>query len=256
VICTDESNLHAKAVLISAISDIDLNLFQSRAGAQSHPKFPILIYAPNMFSMLVGGMEKRGRVRTYGCRMNKRDSEGVKAGLGDCGHEIAGDDHGADITHPNACGVREQAEAKAIGKLNPIGKNREKCIGIMGCMAQNPGKTIHDQLIRDPHRRITDPAPQVIDRPFVAVHDAKKVQASAFVSMIQRCNMHCAYRVAPKTRGREQYRSIEDIVDEVRSLAERRAQEMTFLGQIVNHYSMVQMPFISGNNGDRQSDQM
>jgi tRNA-2-methylthio-N6-dimethylallyladenosine synthase len=202
--------------------------------------------------------------------MNERESEGLRAVLGDCGYEIVSDEQSADIILLNTCSIREQAEAKAIGKSNLIGKNREKFVGIIGCMAQNLGETIYkksphtrlivgpnglekipeylDQLIRNPDRRIMDIAPHVIDKRFAAAHDTKKVKTSVFVSIMQGCNMRCAYCIVPKTRGPEQYRSMEDIIDEVRWLAGRGTQEITLLGQIVNHYGMGKMPSIGGKS--------
>jgi tRNA-2-methylthio-N6-dimethylallyladenosine synthase len=105
-----------------------------------------------------------------------------------------------------------------------------------------------DQLIRNKDRRITDIEMGPIDRQFAAAHDEKKVKASMFVSIMQGCNMCCAYCIVPKTRGPEQYRPMEDIIDEIRLLAERGTKEVTLLGQIVNHYGINRMPSMDGRS--------
>jgi len=46
-------------------------------------------------------------------------------------------------------------------------------------------------------------------------HTLKPRQATAFVSIMQGCNMHCTYCIVPRTRGEERGRPISDIVAEV-----------------------------------------
>jgi tRNA-2-methylthio-N6-dimethylallyladenosine synthase len=201
--------------------------------------------------------------------MNERESESLAAVLGDRGYEIIDDEHSADIILLNTCSVREQAEAKAIGKSNLLsrGKNNGKIIGIVGCMAQNLGEKLFqqsphtrlvvgpnsiekipeylDQLMENKNNPIIDIETHMIGNQFAARHDEKKVKPSMFVSIMQGCNMRCAYCIVPKTRGPECYRPMETIIDEIQWLAEYGAKEITLLGQIVNHYGNRQMPNVN-----------
>jgi tRNA-2-methylthio-N6-dimethylallyladenosine synthase len=77
-------------------------------------------------------------------------------------------------------------------------------------------------------------------------HDSEGFQPTAFVSIMQGCNMHCAFCIVPKTRGPERCRSIADIVAECRELAARGTREVTLLGQIVNSYGRRELPFRDG----------
>jgi tRNA-2-methylthio-N6-dimethylallyladenosine synthase len=215
----------------------------------------------------------RVHIKTYGCQMNERDSEAVASMLRARGYRIVPSEEECDILLLNTCSVRDAAEQKAIGKAGYVSARKRRqpdfVLGILGCMAQNRGASLLEQLpdvdliigTQKFHQvpgyldnlraarsaglpvgeTIVDIAEEAGSQNAIKDHlvpedSAAPRQVSAFVSIQQGCNMDCAFCIVPKTRGDERSRPMDDIVRECTELAERGVREITLLGQIVTSY--------------------
>jgi tRNA-2-methylthio-N6-dimethylallyladenosine synthase len=219
--------------------------------------------------------------------MNERDSEQVARMFSEGGYTVTTDENEADAVLINTCSVRDQAEQKALGKMgNLIHKGRDRkhvVYGFMGCMAQSRGEELFKTLPnldvvvgtqkyhkvfeyvdgilqRRLEARMDDPAyslrgTSVCDtaeeegsQNTIRDHVPKAHEASAFVSIMQGCNMRCSFCIVPDTRGKERGRPISEIVGEVSHLAASGVKEITLLGQIVNLYGRTEFPKIDGKS--------
>ena len=217
-------------------------------------------------------------IKTYGCQMNERDTEQVSQMFVERGYTMTPSDADADVVLINTCSVRDQAEQKALGKMGMARRRRVPLVtGFMGCMAQSRGPELVDKAGVDlvvgtqKYHRVVDYVDQIIrakeerqmdDERFSIVdveeeeasqnairdHTLKDRQGSAFVSIMQGCNMKCTFCIVPYTRGGERARPIADIVEEVRRLAARGVKEVTLLGQIVNLYGRHEFPAVDGKS--------
>ena len=205
--------------------------------------------------------------------MNERDSDQVAKDLMDRGYLLTSKESEADVVLLNTCSVRDMAEQKALGKMGLLGRLRankpEMVFGFLGCMAQSRGaelvkemghvdlvvgtqkfhkvaeyvdslvrrkRDLKDRLMDDVRFSIVDIDEEEGSQKTIRDHVLEEKQCSAFVSIMQGCNMHCAFCIVPSTRGSERSRPIAEIVDEVRRLVDQGIKEVTLLGQIVNLY--------------------
>src|SRR5437016_1876436 len=221
-------------------------------------------------------------IKTYGCQMNERDSEQVAHSLLARGYQRAAHEIEADVVLLNTCSVRDMAEQKALGKMGMLGqiakRRHEVVCGFLGCMAQARDDALfaglpHVDLVVGTQKfhRVADHVEELLEKKrtrrmddlrfstcntdeeagsagTIRDHELKSRQATAFVSIMQGCNMHCTFCIVPQTRGAERSRPINEIVDEVRELVSQGVKEVTLLGQIVNLYGRHEFPKIDNKS--------
>ncbi len=204
--------------------------------------------------------EKTVYIETFGCQMNKADSENMLGMLQEIGYQQAAEAAGADLMILNTCAIREGAEDKVYSYLGHWRKLKDQrpgsLIAVGGCVAQDQG----DKLLRrspgvdivfGTHNlfRLPDLVLKAVaeGKPVVEIYQElpedlpelpviRQSDISAWVSIIYGCDYNCTYCIVPYVRGREKSRPAEQIVKEIRELGEAGYKEVTLLGQNVTAY--------------------
>jgi len=196
---------------------------------------------------------------TWGCQMNEDDSEQIANLLMQMGYSPTDRAEEADVAMLVTCSVRAKPEEKAkaqLGRLRLLKQRRpHMIIGVCGCMAQRLGELIAKgrpyidlvvgtgriPCIPDLIRRVREErklsSALELDRGVPERVPRRGEAIKSFVPVMYGCDNYCAYCVVPYVRGRERSRPLEEIVAEVRDLAERGRREVTLIGQNVNSYT-------------------
>jgi len=206
-------------------------------------------------------MGKKFYIKTLGCQMNEYDSARMADSLVSAHGMTSTDDPSkANMIVLNTCSIREKAQEKVfsqLGRWKSFKKSNPKIvIGVGGCVASQEGKAILERapfvdIIFGPqtlHRLpkmysdVLSNREPIVDISFPEIEKFDCLPASkangptAFVSIMEGCSKYCSFCVVPYTRGEEVNRPVNDIMDEVKILAEQNVKEINLLGQNVNAY--------------------
>jgi tRNA-2-methylthio-N6-dimethylallyladenosine synthase len=199
-------------------------------------------------------------METFGCQMNKLDSELAMQELAGQGFSLTETIKEADLIVFNTCAVRDQAENRVRSRLGRLKhkKNRKEnsVVAVMGCMAQREGedllkkapavdlvvgtKTFLElpELYRQARHARDRKTADSMAHEFRYTRDVKYRSENhrAYVSIMRGCDLKCTYCIVPKTRGVEVSRPRAEIVEEIKRLVGDGVKEVTLLGQTVNSW--------------------
>ena len=195
---------------------------------------------------------------TFGCQMNKADSERMAGILEDMGFEWSEDPNQADLILYNTCTIRDNAEQKVYSYLGRQAKRKQEepdlTLIVAGCVAQQEGAALLRRvpeldLVMGPQHanRLKDllesvfAGNQVVATEEVHIFEditqpRRDSQVTAWVNIIYGCNERCTYCVVPNVRGVEQSRTPEAVRSEIEQLARQGYKEITLLGQNIDAY--------------------
>ncbi|NCR09691.1 MAG: tRNA (N6-isopentenyl adenosine(37)-C2)-methylthiotransferase MiaB [Microcystis aeruginosa LG13-11] len=201
---------------------------------------------------------RRYHITTFGCQMNKADSERMAGILEDLGFQWSEDANEADLILYNTCTIRDNAEQKVYSYLGRQAKRKQTqpdlTLVVAGCVAQQEGEQLlrrvpevdliigpqHANRLGDLLQQVFDGSQVVATEPIHIMEDITKPRRdsniTAWVNVIYGCNERCTYCVVPGVRGVEQSRTPAAIRAEMEQLGQQGYQEITLLGQNIDAY--------------------
>ncbi|MEB3268662.1 MAG: tRNA (N6-isopentenyl adenosine(37)-C2)-methylthiotransferase MiaB [Leptolyngbya sp.] len=201
---------------------------------------------------------RRYHITTFGCQMNKADSERMAGILDDMGFSFTEDPNDADVVLYNTCTIRDNAEQKVYSYLGRQAKRKHEqpdlTLIVAGCVAQQDGEALlrrvpeldlvmgpqHANRLQDLLTQVFDGNQVVATEPVHIMEDITKPRrdsrVTAWVNVIYGCNERCTYCVVPGVRGVEQSRTPEAIRAEMEALGQQGYREITLLGQNIDAY--------------------
>ena len=199
--------------------------------------------------------KKKYFFETYGCQMNKAESQALQGQLNDAGWQAAAGADDAALIVLNTCSVRKTAENRVWGRLGyyrHLKTHKQFKLVVLGCMSERLSEELFsngdiDIVIGNfqKHRLI-----EVVDETIAAgtrfvlsgkqefkfkgVHSRDGFKS--FVPIMHGCDNYCTYCIVPYVRGPEISRSPSSILEEIELLDNGGYKEITLLGQNVNSY--------------------
>ena len=199
---------------------------------------------------------KRYTLITFGCQMNRHDSERISGILSADGWEETREVEEADAVILLTCCVRQSAEQRFYGRLSslkPLKQKRPMLIAVGGCIAQKDAarllqKIPYVDLVFGTHQypeiagllaqaekgRVMATGMPGVD--ISGVPYRRREPFRAWVTISQGCDNYCSYCIVPYVRGPEHSRPLQEVMNEVEMHVGEGVKEINLLGQNVNSY--------------------
>lgn len=208
-------------------------------------------------------MSKKVALHNLGCKVNAYETEAMQEMLEQAGYEIVPFREGADIYVINTCTVTNIADRKSRQMLHRARKmNPDAIVVATGCYVQAQaenqqidscidiviGNNKKKDLIPILEHYVREKAETVQMKEVLDINHTKEYEdlhltktgehTRAYIKVQDGCNQFCTYCIIPYARGRVRSRSMENILEEVRNLAEYGYQEVVLTGIHISSYGI------------------
>ena len=198
---------------------------------------------------------------SLGCSKNLVDTEVMLGLIKEREIELVNDPSDADILIVNTCAFIQSAKEESINTILNMAEYKQpekghcKSLIIAGCLGQRYGQELLDELPEadgiigtEAWGRVTEVIDEtlkgnrVVIKGDETIYDASVPRIpttpkhTAYVKIAEGCNNRCAFCAIPLIRGKYRSRKLEDIVAEVRNLADKGVREIVLIAQDTTNY--------------------
>lgn len=196
---------------------------------------------------------------SLGCAKNQVDAEIMMASLQKAGYELKDDAALAEVAIVNTCGFIDAAKQESIDEILELAKlkaeGKIKAIIVTGCLAERYREEILKELpevdavigiggdssIADVIEKVltgtkVESFPEKTLLPLCGERRLSTPSYFAYLKIAEGCDNRCAYCAIPFIRGRYRSRTIENIVEEAKTLAQNGAKELILIAQDTTRY--------------------
>lgn len=190
---------------------------------------------------------------SLGCCKNLVDSEIIMGMLRENGHEIVSNPKAAEAIVINTCGFIEPAKEESINTIFEMASYKEanlKKLIVCGCLAQRYTETLEQEIpeidaiipIRE-YDHLAEHLKNILeDEGKGSFYKSERVLSGkpwhAYIKISDGCSNRCTYCAIPLIRGDQKSRTIEDIIQEAKQLADAGIKELTLIAQDTTKYGL------------------
>ena len=208
-------------------------------------------------------MSKKVALHNLGCKVNAYEVEAMQQLLEKAGYEIVPFTEGADVYVINTCTVTNIADRKSRQMLHKAKKMNPNAIVVAtGCYVQTDteklkadaavdlilGNNQKTQIVEALEAFMKEPqesnnTARVIDINHTKEYEELEIgytaeHVRAYIKVQDGCNQFCSYCIIPFARGRVRSRRINEVLEEVKTLALRGYKEVVLTGIHLSSYGV------------------
>ena len=205
-------------------------------------------------------MTKKAALHNLGCKVNAYETEAMQQLLEQAGYEIVPFGEKADVYLINTCTVTNIADRKSRQMLHKARKmNPDAIVVAAGCYAQTDTAKLKEDVsvdiilgnnqkhqiadILEEYEKEHKKTSRVIEINRTKEYEGLSISRTAehvraYIKVQDGCNQFCTYCIIPYARGRVRSREMQDVVREVRTLADNGYQEVVLTGIHLSSYGI------------------